>query len=276
MTTQIHTGRWINKYTMLYTLFALTLFGGTAAIAAPANADAVEATHDDIVDVAVKAGSFKTLVAAVKAAGLVETLKGDGPFTVFAPTDEAFARLPAGTVESLLKPENKDQLITILTYHVVPGKIRSSDLLNVAEAKTVGGKSLPIGLRVGQATVIQADVRASNGVIHIIDTVLMPQIESSNTARARDLIRTAIDRGAPLYNQGQAAACASIYEVTAQALLSFDAELPASAQRPLRRALKQMRHSHDQSERAWIMREGLDEAYAALSTQRMMTTTSSN
>ena len=128
----------------------------------------------------------------------------------------------------------------------------------------------------GEATVTQADIRASNGVIHVIDTVLMPQIESSNTARARDLIRTAINRGAPLYNQGQAAACASIYEVTAQALLGFDAELPASAQRPLRRALKQMRHSHDPSERAWIMREGLDEAYIALSSQRIMTTASSH
>jgi len=261
---------------MLYALFTLTLFGGTAAIAAPANADSVEATHDDIVDVAVKAGSFKTLVAAVKAADLVETLRGDGPFTVFAPTDKAFARLPAGTVENLLKPENRDQLIAILTYHVVPGMIQSSDLLNVAEAETVGGKSLPIGLRVGEATVIQTDVRASNGVIHIIDTVLMPQMESTDTAMARDLIRTAINRGAPLYNQGQAAACASIYEVTAQALLDFDAELPDSAQRPLRRALKQMRHSHDYSERAWIMREGLDEAYAALSSRRMMTTASSH
>ena len=138
MTQHIDADRWINKYTiltMLYALFTLMLFGGTVAIAAPANADSVEATHDDIVDVAVKAGSFKTLVAAVKAAGLVETLKGDGPFTVFAPTDEAFAKLPAGTVENLLKPENRDQLIAILTYHVVPGKIRSSDLLNVARAK---------------------------------------------------------------------------------------------------------------------------------------------
>ena len=127
----------------------------------------------------------------------------------------------------------------------------------------------------GKANVIQADVRASNGVIHIIDTVLMPQMPSSNTAMARDLIRTAINRGAPLYNRGQAAACASIYEVTAKALLSFDAELPMSAQRPLRRALERMRNTHDPDRRAWIMREGLDAAYDALAPRRMMNTASS-
>ena len=275
MTTQIHASKWVNKYTILtvlYTLFVLALFGASAA-AAPAAAD--EAAHDDIVDVAAGAGSFKTLVAAVKAAGLVETLKGDGPFTVFAPTDEAFAKLPASAIGDLLKPENKDQLIAILTYHVVPGKIRSTDLLNVSKAKTVNGKALPIGLRVGNANVIQADIRASNGVIHVIDTVLMPQMPSSNTAMARDLIRTAINRGAPFYNQGDAAACAAIYEVTAKALLAFDAELPASAQRPLRRALQRMRNTHDHDKRAWIMREGLDDAYATLSPRRMMNTASS-
>ncbi|NNE36101.1 MAG: fasciclin domain-containing protein [Rhodothermales bacterium] len=129
---------------------------------------------DDIVDVAVKAGSFKTLAAALGAAGLVETLKGDGPFTVFAPTDEAFAKLPAGTVENLLKPENKDQLVAILTFHVVAGKVMSSDLLKTASAKTVNGESASFGLRVGDANVIQADIVASNGVIHVIDTVLIP------------------------------------------------------------------------------------------------------
>ena len=133
------------------------------------------ATEDDIVDVAVKAGSFNTLAAALQAAGLVETLKSDGPFTVFAPTDEAFARLPEGTVENLLKPENKDQLIAILTYHVVSGKIMSSDLLSTTSAPTVNGQSAPIGLRVGDANVIQADINASNGVIHVIDTVLLPE-----------------------------------------------------------------------------------------------------
>ena len=133
-----------------------------------------EKSAKDIVDVAVEAGTFKTLVAAVSAADLVKTLKSDGPFTVFAPTDEAFAKLPAGTVETLLKPENKDQLVAILTYHVIAGKIMSTDLLSTSSAKTVNGKSAPIGLRVGDANVIVADIVASNGVIHVIDTVLLP------------------------------------------------------------------------------------------------------
>ena len=129
---------------------------------------------DDIVQVAVKAGSFTTLAAALDAADLVETLQGEGPFTVFAPTDEAFAKLPAGTVEELLKPENKDKLVSILTYHVVSGKIKSSDLLTTTAARTVNGQKAAIGLRVGDANVIQADIKASNGIIHVIDTVLLP------------------------------------------------------------------------------------------------------
>ncbi len=282
MTMNIYASRWINKYTMLavlYTFFILILFGAVSASAMPSNIDDTvnEGAHNDIVDVAVNAGSFTTLVAAVKAAGLVETLKGDGPFTVFAPTDDAFGMLPARTIKDLLKPENRDQLTAILTYHVVPGEVRASDLLNVAKAKTVNGKSLPIGLRVGEANVIQADIEASNGIIHVIDTVLMPAMDtvSSNAEMARDLIETAINRGAPLYNRGQIAACAAIYEVTAKALLSFDAELPPSAQRPLRRALQQMARTHDMDRRAWIMREGLDEAYAALSSSRRMMSTAS-
>lgn len=139
--------------------------------AAPAND---EVTNNDIVDVAVEAGNFTTLAAALEAGGLIETLKGDGPFTVFAPTDEAFAKLPAGTVENLLKPENKDQLVSILTYHVVSGKVMSGDLLSTASAQTVNGESVNLGLRVGDANVIQADIGASNGVIHVIDTVLIP------------------------------------------------------------------------------------------------------
>lgn len=131
-------------------------------------------TNKDIVDVAVEAGSFNTLAAALKAGDLIDTLKGDGPFTVFAPTDEAFAKLPAGTVEDLLKPENKDKLVAILTYHVVSGEVKSGDLLSTASAKTVNGESVDLGLRVGNANVIQADIAASNGVIHVIDTVLLP------------------------------------------------------------------------------------------------------
>ena len=132
----------------------------------------------DIVDTAVAAGSFNTLVAAVQAAGLVDTLKSPGPFTVFAPTDDAFAALPEGTVETLLKPENKDQLVAILTYHVLPGKVMSTDLSDGMTATTVQGSDVTIGteggVTVNGANVVAADVVASNGVIHVIDAVILP------------------------------------------------------------------------------------------------------
>ncbi len=134
--------------------------------------------NKDIVDTAVGAGSFETLVAAVQAAELVDTLKGEGPFTVFAPTDEAFAALPEGTVETLLKPENKDQLIAVLTYHVVPGKVMSGDLADDMTAATVQGGEVTIdldnGVMVNDASVVQADIETSNGVIHVIDKVILP------------------------------------------------------------------------------------------------------
>ena len=135
----------------------------------------------DIVETASEAGSFQTLLTAAEAAGLVDTLKSEGPFTVFAPTDEAFAKLPEGTVEDLLKPENQDQLKAILTYHVVPGKTMSSDLAGKElEVKTVQGETIAIDasdgtVMVDDATVVQADIETDNGVIHVIDTVLMPQ-----------------------------------------------------------------------------------------------------
>ena len=136
------------------------------------------AQEADIVDTAVAAGSFTTLVAAVQAAGLVETLKGPGPFTVFAPTDAAFAALPAGTVEDLLKPENKEQLVAVLTYHVVPGKVMSTDLSEGLKAATVQGSEVTItldgGPKVNGAAISTPDVAASNGVIHVIDAVILP------------------------------------------------------------------------------------------------------
>ncbi|MBN2630986.1 MAG: fasciclin domain-containing protein [Rhodobacteraceae bacterium] len=145
------------------------------AFSAPAFADG---HTKDIVDTAVGAGSFTTLVAAVTAAGLVDTLKGEGPFTVFAPTDAAFAALPAGTVEDLLKPENKDKLTAILTYHVVPGKVMSTDLSEGLKAATVNGAEVTItldgGAKVNGAVISGADVEATNGVIHVIDQVILP------------------------------------------------------------------------------------------------------
>jgi uncharacterized surface protein with fasciclin (FAS1) repeats len=151
-----------------------------AATAVPLAFSSVAALASDIVDTAVSAGKFQTLVAAVKAAGLVDTLKGDGPFTVFAPTDDAFAKLPAGTVEDLLKPENKEKLVAVLTYHVVPGKIMSSDIAGkTAEVETVQGSKLSVdatnGVKVDEANVTSADIETSNGVIHVIDTVVLPK-----------------------------------------------------------------------------------------------------
>jgi transforming growth factor-beta-induced protein len=141
---------------------------------------ALPAAAGDIVDTAVGAGSFNTLVAAVKAAGLVETLKGPGPFTVFAPTDEAFAKLPAGTVQDLLKPENREKLAAILTYHVVPGKVMAADVIRLTKAKTVQGQEVKIktgsgGVMVDNAKVVRTDIETSNGVIHVIDTVILPK-----------------------------------------------------------------------------------------------------
>ena len=133
----------------------------------------------DIVDTAVAAGNFNTLVTAVKAADLVATLKSEGPFTVFAPTDAAFAKLPAGTVESLLKPENKSKLASILTYHVVPGKVMAADVVKLSRASTVNGKPVSIKVQDGtvmvdSAKVIKTDIECSNGVIHVIDSVILP------------------------------------------------------------------------------------------------------
>ena len=157
--------------------FRKLILSTAAAAALSLSATAVQAK--DIVDTAVGAGSFGTLVAAVKAAGLVDTLKGDGPFTVFAPTDDAFKALPAGTVENLLKPENKDQLVKILTYHVIPGKVMAGDISGkTMSVKTVQGSEVKIDatsdVMIDKAKVTQADITADNGVIHVIDKVIIP------------------------------------------------------------------------------------------------------
>ena len=152
---------------------------GSASIAAAGDYGSKSKAKPDIVDTAVAAGSFNTLAAALEAADLVDTLKGDGPFTVFAPTDAAFAALPAGTVESLLKPENKDQLVAVLTYHVVAGKVEAADVVKLDSATTVNGADVSIaagdsGVTVDNANVVQTDIMASNGVIHVIDAVILP------------------------------------------------------------------------------------------------------
>jgi len=166
----------------LVATLALVACGGGETANMPAQDPTTAGTvgKSDIVDTASSAGSFKTLLAAVKAADLESTLRGAGPFTVFAPTDEAFAKLPAGTVDGLLKPENKDKLKAILTYHVVSGKVGSEQAMKLSNAKTVNGKELKLAasggsLHVDKATVVKADIAASNGVIHVIDTVMIPE-----------------------------------------------------------------------------------------------------
>ena len=161
--------------------FGFRKFAAVAAtvIGMAAGSASAYAAEKDIADTAVAAGQFETLAAALTAAGLVETLKGPGPFTVFAPTDEAFAALPAGTVEDLLKPENKDQLIAILTYHVVPGEVMAADVVTLTEAETVNGAMVEVkvdgsNVMINNAAVTAVDIEASNGVIHVIDTVLLP------------------------------------------------------------------------------------------------------
>ncbi len=150
-----------------------------AVLVVLAFSSSVKSQSKDIVDLAAGNEDLETLVAAVKAGGLVETLKGKGPFTVFAPTDEAFAALPDGTLESLLKPENKDQLVAILTYHVVSGKVMSKDLTNGQKAATVQGENVKVsigsaGVKIDDAKVVAADVKAKNGVVHVIDKVILP------------------------------------------------------------------------------------------------------
>lgn len=158
----------LRKYALIAALAATPAFATSALAMA----------EKDIVETAAEAGSFETLLAAATAAGLVDTLKGDGPFTVFAPTDEAFAALPEGTVDTLLMPENKDQLVAVLTYHVVPGKVMSTDLTDDMTAATVQGGNVTIdldnGVMVNDATVVSADIEAENGVIHVIDKVILP------------------------------------------------------------------------------------------------------
>jgi uncharacterized surface protein with fasciclin (FAS1) repeats len=178
------------KYTTALAAIALSVGCAANEPTAPLSADQVvtgdegapapQEAQSDIVDTAVAAGSFKTLVAAVEAADLVATLKGDGPFTVFAPTDEAFAKLPAGTVEDLLKPENKAKLQALLKYHVVAGKVDAAQVMSMTEAETVQGGKLTIragdgGVKVDEANVIKADIECSNGIIHVIDAVVLPE-----------------------------------------------------------------------------------------------------
>lgn len=232
--------------------------------------DTVLLPKNDIVETARSAGSFKTLLAALDAADLTDALRGDGPFTVFAPTDEAFAKLPKGTVEALHKDVPK--LKSILTYHVVRGRVLAADVVKLSEAKTLSGKSVSIdasgGVKINTANVVKADVLAENGVIHVIDEVLLPPASKQADAAmpSRSLIRQAIDRGAPLFNDGHHSACAAVYEVAAMGLLiGNDASLATNVRNSLTNALASVQRSHDATKNAWTMRHALDAAYESMS-----------
>jgi len=226
---------------------------------------------DNIPATAAKAGSFKTLLAAVKAAGLAEVLSGDGPFTVFAPTDAAFAKLPKGTVESLLKPENKGKLVAILKYHVVAGRVFSNEALSAGEAKTLQGGKLHIaankqGAMVNKARLVALDIDASNGVIHVIDQVLIPGSDNKvGQSETKHMIEKAIRQGAHLYNSGQHAACAEVYERTTRKLVDHaGGHMSTQAMSSLKAALNATRHSRCVTTNVWTLRRGLDTAYHAM------------
>ncbi len=228
----------------------------------------------DIVDTAVSAKSFNTLVAAVKAAGLVETLKGDGPFTVFAPTDDAFAKLPKGTLESLLKPENKDQLTAILTYHVVPGKVLAKDVVTLDSAKTVNGAEVAIrandkGVFVNDSQVVKTDILTSNGVIHVIDSVLLPPEKPMKAAEAARMLEHSVARGVRMFNAGHHGECAAIYMEAMQTLSSQPVEgLCGSTQRMMTTLAEKAGHERHATNRAWMLRRGIDAVHMQLTMGR--------
>lgn len=240
---------------------ALPLLASSSALAGPAPA----ASAPSIVEVAQSDGRFTTLVAALKAADLVPALSGPGPLTVFAPTDEAFARLPKGTVEGLLRPERRGDLMRVLTYHVVAGQVLSSDLLKASSAETLAGPALRFGLRVGDAHVVQADVRCRNGVIHVIDAVLLPpepapMSPQASTEGATARLTAAIARGAPLYNAGDVAGCVAVYEAAARALVAARGEAGELHALDLDAVLRASHTSADA--RAWALRRAFDRILA--------------
>ncbi|QDU82248.1 Cell surface lipoprotein MPB83 precursor [Polystyrenella longa] len=234
----------------------------------------------NLVETAINAGSFKTLIAAAEAAGLAETLATGGPFTVFAPTDEAFDKLPEGTVESLLKPKNKAKLASILKYHVVSGRVYSAQAVKLGEAETLLGPAVNIkvnadGAMVNNAGLVATDIDASNGVIHVIDTVLMPpeakttSMKPADKMQADQMIEQAIATGSAQYNQGDHAACAQLYDNTAAQVLKMNPRaLSARTYQSMQTALNHSRQMNCSTSQAWALRRALDHAYADLTETR--------
>lgn len=227
-------------------------------------------SQDNIVTTASKAGSFGTLIAAAKAAGLADALTGKGPLTVFAPTDQAFAKLPAGTVESLLKPENKEKLAAILKYHVVSGRVYSEDALAAKKAKTLEGSMVHISVsggkaKVNDANLVTTDIDASNGVIHVIDSVILPpEKKKVGAVEARKMIEHAVARGAKVFNSGHHAACAELYTTTMREMVDYADQMPEEVVASMRHVLSAAERTSCPTERSWTLRRGLDHAYVAM------------
>jgi uncharacterized surface protein with fasciclin (FAS1) repeats len=241
----------------------------------------------NLVQVAQQAGSFGTLLKAAQAAGLAQTLASPGPFTVFAPTDDAFRRLGSHAVADLLKPENKDKLRAILLLHVVPAQVSAAQAAGLREAKTAAGPRVSLSLadgrlRVAGVAITATDIQASNGVIHVIDRVITPDrakdalpeasSESAGSAESMtpvQLMQLAIERGSGLFNRGDADACAALYEVACRAMLAMsDSAVTPQARTALRDALNNATQARDDAAKAWALREGLDRAMALLTTRQ--------
>lgn len=254
-----------------------------AALLAPAQAQSQP--RKNLVETAQAAGSFGTLLAAAAAADLAGTLSGEGPFTVFAPTDEAFAKLGSDTIQSLLLPENKDRLRTVLLHHVVAGRVDALTALGAKTAETLAGDTVSIRLeegrlRIDDASVVQNDIQTSNGVIHVLDTVLVPaapapEIPTEPRAAARAALERAVELGAPRFNDGDPATCAELYELALVAIAGLGREL--LAEETLEEVLLARREAlqlEDPKRRAWRLRRGIDAVYLDL--DRPVTTTSAD
>jgi uncharacterized surface protein with fasciclin (FAS1) repeats len=231
------------------------------------------APKKDIVDTAIEAGSFNTLVSAVQAAGLVETLKEDGPFTVFAPTDKAFEKFWPETLKNLLQPENRDKLRMLLTYHVLPGKVNAKKAKKLGTAEPLSGGSFELSVKnnnlfINYAKVVKANIKTSNGIVHAIDSVLIPNvvnqtssIQSSNTDQ---IIKKAIHKGVPMFNSGHHATTAALYMKAGDEILD---QCPSSAcsasMSKIKTAMQQASAAGCPTSQAWIMRNAFDEVLAS-------------
>ncbi len=235
-------------------------------------------TQDTIPAIAAAAGKFATLLAAVESAGLSEFLSGPGPFTVFAPTDEAFDGLPAGTIESLLQPENRKKLADILKFHVISGRVYANDAVKAGRAKTLLGPSLSVdfsaaGIQISNSKVVARNIEASNGVIHVIDQVLIPS--NMTRSHAMKTLTSAIDQGVPKFNSGDHAACCTLYMEAMESIAVTGIEnMDDHTLLAVRHAIDTAKNTHNVTERTWVLRRGMDTLYNRLSSMSMQTQTS--